>query len=167
MENFGIILCLLAKRNNMQTLEIQTYTIRQVEHQDAIQLLGLFQQLIPDAHLSLEQLAYGLLKIGTTKDNYHFVILERNKIVGSAQLLIYENLIRFPQKKAIIDSVIISEDVRGIGVGTQLLNYLIDFAKKEEVQKVQLISSYKRHQAYSFYRNLGFKDTGLGFILDL
>lgn len=150
----------------MQQTITHTYTIRQAEHSDIMGLIPLLSQLIEGVQLTPEQLANALTETIADEDNHVFVITQGNQILGTAQLMIYENLIRFPKKKAIIDSVIIDQAERGTGIGTHLIDHIIRFAQSQGVMRINLVSSYKRYKAYAFYRSLGFVDSGLGFEFD-
>lgn len=150
----------------MQQTITHTYTIRRAEHGDIMALIPLLSQLIEDVQLTPEQLANALTETLANKGNHVFIIEQRSHILGTAQLMMYENLIRFPKKKAIIDSVIIDQSQRGTGIGTHLIDYMIRFAQSQGVMRINLVSSYKRYKAYAFYRSLGFVDSGLGFEFD-
>lgn len=146
---------------------LQVLCVREVERADLSQLLPLFRQLIDTTNLSEQELVKAWEMQVAQQGNYWFVVERSGQLLGAAQLMVYENLLRFPHKKAVIDSVIVSEEARGLGVGTQLIDHIIRFAQNLDVMKLYLVSSYKRHKAYSFYRNLGFTDCGLGFEFDM
>ena len=86
----------------MQQTITHTYTIRQAEHSDIMGLIPLLSQLIEDAQLTPEQLANALTETIENEDNHVFVITQGNQILGTAQLMIYENLIVFPRKKPLL-----------------------------------------------------------------
>jgi GNAT superfamily N-acetyltransferase len=88
-------------------------------------------------------------------------------VVGCCQLIIYRNLIRSPYQKAVIDSVIVDELHQYDGLGKLLIRKVLEYANQQNVGKVQLISSFPRIQAHSFYEKMNFKKIGYGFILDL
>ena len=147
---------------NFENIVIRLATINDVDN-----LKSLYSQLIEDVSPNPNDMFKALEGIILEEHNNVFIAIHDDKIVASAQLISYKNLIRSPFNKAIIDSVIVHEQYRGAGIGSKLIRVIIDFAKKNKVQKINLTSSYKRYKAYDFYRNLGFRDCGLGFILDL
>jgi N-acetylglutamate synthase-like GNAT family acetyltransferase len=100
-------------------------------------------------------------------NNKWFVIRHNDNVVGCCQLLMYSNLIRSPYQKAVIDSVIIDERHQYLGYGQLLIEKVLEYANQQNVGKVQLISSFPRIQAHSFYEKMNFKKVGYGFILDL
>lgn len=147
--------------------QVKQVIIRNAEISDLVQLKQLFSQLIDNVHPTIHSMEDVMLDIYDDNHNRVFVVEVNGRIVGTAQVIIYENLIRTPKRKAIVDSVIVDESMRGLNLGKQLLTHLIDYCKSLHVGKISLVSSYRRYVAYSFYRSMGFKDCGLGFEMDL
>ncbi len=144
---------------------MENLVFRKVIVGDIEQLKVLYGELIKDRNYETCKLKDYFSKEQNLLDTYAVCLEE--KIIATAQLVIYENLVRAPLKKAIIDSVVVKNGFQQQGVGSFLISNLIKIAKSESVELIMLISSYKRYKAYDFYRKHGFKDEGLGFILDL
>ena len=85
----------------------------------------------------------------------------------SLMLVDLNEFIRSPYQKAVIDSVIVDELHQYDGLGKLLIRKVLEYANQQNVGKVQLISSFPRIQAHSFYEKMNFKKIGYGFILDL
>ena len=142
-------------------------TFEEARLTDLPTIIQLLNQLVPEQKNELGLMLVDLSE--SIKSNYNkwFVIRLNGQTVACCQLVIYRNLIRSPYKKAIIDSVIVDENYQYIGIGRILIKKTLEYARENNVGKVQLISSYPRVSAHSFYEKLNFKNVGYGFILDL
>lgn len=79
---------------------------------------------------------------------------ELGEIVGFMCLIIYT----IPStKKAFIEDVVLSESVRGLGIGKEMVLKAIQIAKERGVRYIELSSNSKRVAANSLYKKLGFK----------
>lgn len=67
----------------------------------------------------------------------------------------------------LVEDVMIAEEHRGNGYGTQLLQYLIESAKEHNCYKLIATSRHNRHKVHSLYKKLGFSDHGKEFRMDL
>ncbi len=75
-------------------------------------------------------------------------------IVGMITLIVY----RIPFKmKAQLEDFIIDESMRGKGLGTKLLQFSIDEAKKAGVKSLNLTSRPIRESANLLYQKMGFQ----------
>jgi len=130
-------------------------------------LKKLLKQLVPDSEPQ-----YGLMLVDLSesiKSNYNkwFVVRNGEKVVACCQLIIYRNLIRSPYRKAIIDTVIVDQKHQYMGIGKILIQKTLEYAQHHHVTKVQLISSFPRIPAHTFYEKMKFKKVGYGFIIDM
>ncbi len=79
---------------------------------------------------------------------------DSDTIVGMVTLIVY----RIPFKmKAQIEDFVITERMRGKGIGTKLLEYSIEQAKKAGVKSLNLTSRPTRVSANLLYQKLGFE----------
>lgn len=85
----------------------------------------------------------------------HLLIAKNSdSIVGMVTLIVY----RIPFKmKAQIEDFVVSEKMRGKGIGTMLLKYSIEQAKKAGVKSLNLTSRPIRVSANLLYQKLGFE----------
>ena len=56
-----------------------------------------------------------------------------------------------------IDYVSVLESYRGIGVGTKLLEYAEEIARREKTMYMHLTSGYQRKEAHALYEKCGFR----------
>lgn len=83
-----------------------------------------------------------------------FIAKEGNDIVGTLTLVFN----KIPTgEKAWIEDVVVSESVRGKGVGKSLTQYAVDYALGKGIEKIDLTSSPERVAANNLYQKLGFK----------
>ena len=89
------------------------------------------------------------------------------RIVGSLQLVFIPSLSRSGAKRAIIEAVRVTSDLRGKNIGTALMRQAIAEARAAGCGVVQLTSDRRRSRAHLFYRRLGFEQSHIGFKLEL
>lgn len=121
----------------------------------SVELEDAFKRLIPQlsetARIPDKQT---LLKIVGSDTTRLFVAEENGKIVGTSSLVIYE----IPAiRKAWIEDVVVDASVRGRGVAAALIQHILEYAKEEGLEKVDLTSSIHRKAAYRLYEKLGFE----------
>lgn len=90
---------------------------------------------------------------------------EKHKIVGMATIFIEKTLLH---TKGIIEDVVVNEDQRGKGLGEQLTEKLIEIARQQSCEFIDLTSRPERAAANRLYEKLGFqkRDTNV-FRLEL
>jgi GNAT superfamily N-acetyltransferase len=88
-------------------------------------------------------------------------------IVGSLQLVIFASLSRTGAKRALIEAVRVTSELRGKNIGTALMKHAIAEARAAGCGVVQLTSDRRRARAHLFYRRLGFEQSHVGFKLEL
>lgn len=119
------------------------------------QLENAFKKLIPQlsetARIPDKQVLLNIVSSDTTK---LFVAEENGEIVGSSTLVIYE----IPAiRKAWIEDVVVDANARGRGIAAALIQHILEYAKEEGLEKVDLTSSIHRKAAYKLYEKLGFE----------
>lgn len=98
----------------------------------------------------------------------HLLVLELDgAVVGMCQVTRTPGLSRSGAWRATIESVRVRADLRGRGLGAQLMQHAIDLAKRHGCRLVQLTSDVRREEAHRFYGRLGFKPSHTGFKLEL
>jgi ribosomal protein S18 acetylase RimI-like enzyme len=140
-------------------------SIREAVASDANALVKLFQQLDPVAEPSNSAIESVL-----SLDNHNevFAVGEFDgRVIATAQLVVFRNLVRAPRHRSIIESVVVDEAYRRQGVGKQLIRYLIGLAVERDCAFVALGSRGDREAAQVFYRALGFDVHGTAFVLKL
>jgi GNAT superfamily N-acetyltransferase len=88
-------------------------------------------------------------------------------VVATMQLTMIQQLSARAGKVAQIESVRVRSDLRGRGLGEQLINDAIERARAAGCARVQLTSNSQRRDAHRFYERLGFVASHTGFKLSL
>jgi GNAT superfamily N-acetyltransferase len=83
--------------------------------------------------------------------------IDETKVVGFASMTIKNNLWRLANLGH-IDEMIVDEKHRGSGLGTQLLQEIIEHARRRGCVRVELDSSFHRKMAHAFYERNGFEN---------
>lgn len=106
---------------------------------------------------------------GIDKDpnNELTVVESEGALVGMLQLTFIPYLTHTGSWRCLIEGVRISSDFRGRGVGTELINWAIQRAKRKQCYLVQLTSDKQRRGALKFYEALGFQASHEGFKLKI
>lgn len=91
-----------------------------------------------------------------------FFIEQGGKEVARAFLYVLRNDLH-KEPFGFLEDVFVSEDLRGQGIGTELLNEIIKTAKDNKCYKIVATSRYEREKAHRFYEKIGFKNFGVEF----
>ena len=93
-------------------------------------------------------------------NNNHIIVYEENGIITAyAIFFIFEkgDEICFDMKRCFVDQFAVRSSYRRKGVGTQLMDYIKSFARKESCTALDLGVWYENDTAMDFYKNIGFK----------
>lgn len=100
--------------------------------------------------------------------NNHLIVGEMNgQVVGTLQLTFTPSLSYRGGKRATVESVRVDKDLRGEGIGRELMLHAIELAKAEGCVSMQLTTNADRTDAHRFYERLGFKASHVGMKLSL
>ncbi|WP_328460746.1 GNAT family N-acetyltransferase [Streptomyces sp. NBC_00448] len=104
-----------------------------------------------------------------TDDRNEIAVLEGDDgaVLGCLQLTYVPGLTRGGQERALIEAVRIRADLRGAGLGRELLTWAIERARARGCGLVQLTSHARRADAHRFYESLGFVRSHHGFKREL
>src|SRR3979411_3514 len=89
-----------------------------------------------------------------------FVLRRDNAIVGMINLL-------FPISTAeggfvvLLEDLVVHNEFRGHGYGSQLLNYAIDFAKQKNFLRITLLTDRPELRSQALFRRYGFHDSSM------
>lgn len=92
-----------------------------------------------------------------------YVALSNDKIIGTFELLIMDNLAHMGLSSAIVEDVVVHSDYRGQGVGKKMMQFAFEKCKKAGCYKMVLSSNIRRDRAHHFYESLGFEKHGYSF----
>lgn len=91
---------------------------------------------------------------------------ENGALLGSAYLYIMFNDLH-KEPFGFLENVFVQEESRGKGIGSKLVEAVINEAKKQNCYKIICTSRYQSPEVHAFYSKLGFKDYGKEFRIDL
>ena len=83
-------------------------------------------------------------------------------VVGCLQLTFIPGLSRLAMWRGQIESVRVSSNARGMGLGRQLFEWAIDECRARGCRLVQLTTDKSRQDALRFYQSLGFEPSHEG-----
>lgn len=106
-------------------------------------------------------------RIASSPDQTLYVAERDGQVVGTFQTMVVTSLIGRGSSSMIIEAVQMRGDMRGQGIGAQMIEFAIAEAKRRGLRLVQLTSNASRTDAHRFYERLGFKQSHLGFKMAL
>jgi GNAT superfamily N-acetyltransferase len=95
------------------------------------------------------------------------VAVDGDRVIGTMQLTFIPGLARRGAWRAQIEAVRVHQDVRGSGVGGQMIGWAIEEARRRGCALVQLTTDKRRTHAHRFYERLGFVASHEGMKLAL
>lgn len=98
--------------------------------------------------------------------NYYIIGVEDSNIIGFLSLVIDYQL-HHVEKVATIEELIVSSKYRSNGIGKNLLENAIEYAKNNKCDVIELTSGFSRERAHKFYEKNGFKKGSYKFKMDL
>lgn len=153
--------------NSMEQKE--TLIMRVALQSDLPDVLELYAQLGQDdgSILDLSE-ATRIFNIMKTYPDYRvYLAVLDEKAVGTFTLLIMDNIAHKGAKSAVLEDVVVSETLRGKGVGTLMMDYAGKLAKQKGCYKLAFSSNKNRTDAHRFYEKLGFEQHGISFLMEL
>ncbi|HZI95636.1 MAG TPA: GNAT family N-acetyltransferase [Candidatus Paceibacterota bacterium] len=94
-----------------------------------------------------------------------FFVKIDGKEVGRAFLYILNNDLH-KKPFGFLEDVYVNESLRGQGIGSQLLDKVINEAKISGCYKIVATSRYSRSKVHKLYERIGFKNQGVEFRID-
>lgn len=95
------------------------------------------------------------------------VAVDDGEVVGTLQLSFVPGLARRGALRAQIEAVSVQASHRGRGLGSAMVGWAVEQARRRGCGLVQLTSDKRRHDAHRFYERLGFVATHEGMKLEL
>jgi GNAT superfamily N-acetyltransferase len=84
------------------------------------------------------------------------------EVVATAQLTWVRHLTYVGGLMCVLESVRVRSDRRGQGLGTSLMEHVLDLARRRGAVRVELTTNARRDRAQTFYRELGFVPSHVG-----
>jgi GNAT superfamily N-acetyltransferase len=100
--------------------------------------------------------------------NQRLIVAERDGVtVGTFQLSFIPGVAQQGLKRVMIEAVRVDAAERGSGLGTRMMEWAIEEARRAGCRQVQLTSNAERPDAHRFYERLGFVPSHVGFKLKI
>ena len=107
----------------------------------------------------------------TANDNFDIYVMTdeaSDRLIGCFQIMFLPHVSFQGMGRCQVESVRIRSDLRGKGLGTELMKYAINLSKEKGCGIFQLTSNKNRiEKAHKFYKNLGMESTHEGYKLYL
>ena len=93
-------------------------------------------------------------------------IKDGEKEIARAYLYIFYNGLH-EEPFGLLEDVYVDENFRGKGLGTRVVNKVIELARKNKCYKLIATSRHSRPKIHELYRKIGFEDWGREFRMNL
>jgi putative acetyltransferase len=138
-----------------------TIQIRPIEQKDNIDLAKVIRGALEEFGANKPGTVYfdpttdALFELfNNTPGSFYFIALKDHQLVGGAGIFPTENL---PNGTCELVKLYLHKDARGTGLGKQLLNTAMQWAKENGYTQVYLESMPELSKAVTIYENVGFK----------
>ena len=138
-----------------------TIQIRPIEQKDNIDLAKVIRGALEEFGANKPGTVYfdpttdALFELfNNTPGSYYYIATIDNNVVGGAGIFPTENL---PNGTCELVKLYLHKDARGTGLGKQLLNTAMQWAKENGYTQVYLESMPELSKAVTIYENVGFK----------
>lgn len=131
--------------------------LRKARPMDFAQLLPLFRQLWPGKQINEKPFLDVFQRVLAADDRYYLCAVKGKRVVGLGSATFKDSLWQ-EGRIAHIEEIVVHEDLRGKGIGTQLLHQLICLARDAGCRRVELDSAFHRTEAHRFYERHGFEN---------
>jgi GNAT superfamily N-acetyltransferase len=116
---------------------------------------------------ALPDYATAFRRIAESPDNMLYVAEVGGEVIGTFQTTLITSLLGRGASFMKIEAVHVRPGTRGKGVGSAMMRFAIEEARRAGARSVQLTSNKVRHAAHLFYERLGFDESHVGFKLKL
>jgi len=144
--------------------------IRQARKQDFEFIYKMIKQLngIPeeDEQLDRQKLAE-IFDDHLEKPSKFCYVAEISEIAVGFMSFLFDEQLSEMGKVLTLEELVVDEAVRGQGVGTHLVHYATEFAKKSACEVMQTTTNFRRKETLQFYEKLGWNKNGYRFGFEL
>lgn len=137
--------------------------IEKLQQQHVLQAVALQQQIVPYA-IDTDYAVRHYKTMESSSDSCVFVAREEDTLLGTVSGFCCQGL---AGTLLVIEDLIVSEDVRGSGIGTKLMTAIHEYGKSRGCGYAILVSSGFRKRAHHFYEKNGYTEDVRGFRKDL
>lgn len=121
---------------------------------DFAQLLVLFRQLWPTKTIDPARLRAVFERALATPHKRYFCAVDGNQVIGLGAVSFKDNLWQ-EGEIAYVEELVVHEEHRARGVGSQLLNHLVAEAEQRGCVRLELDTAFHREAAHRFYERHG------------
>ena len=95
------------------------------------------------------------------------IVAKDGEAIAGSAFIFYHPAPMYGRPYAMLEDMVVDERVRGKGVGSNLMEKVIELAGKRRCYKIIFNSGFDREKIHQFYEKIGFKKWGLEFRMDL
>lgn len=140
-------------------------TIRAAQRADIPAVVRLLAEMDNESPMPVARAERIFRDMARYPDYRCYLALEGNTAVGTFSLLVFDALVHGGAREALLDGVVVTAERRGQGLGTRMLQAALQMAAASGCYKLSLSSNAKREAAHRFYRDLGFHQHGISFVI--
>lgn len=131
---------------------VEIVELKSLTESQALDVRALMGELVPGLSVSVERLVVLVEAPGT---HFFAAVGDYGHIVGCATLCVFDTP---TGRKACVEDVVVNSAFRGQHIGRKLMDFIIDFARRElgDVD-LHLTSRPQRVAANNLYRSVGFQ----------
>ncbi len=126
-------------------------------------IVTLYRQLSPYSPELSPEVAQTTWDALLADTKIHICVAERGELLGTVTLVIVPNLMQGGRPYGLIENVVTREDVRGQGIGTSLMTYVMARARTLNAYKVMLVTGRQAPEVHHLYRRSGLKSDAVAY----
>ena len=134
-----------------------TVEIRNCRAEDFDVAVTLLRQLYPDKPFDLILLRRAYDRSLASGERRFLCAVYDRQVVGFGSVTIKSNLLWCETLIGYVSDMIVDETCRDRGIGTQILDHLISWARERGCHRIELNSSFRRKASHAFYQRRGLK----------
>ncbi len=141
--------------------------IRLAEQEDKENVLAILDELIAEVNKKMgsskkhrgNEKRYAMYDEVIKRDDIKiFIAEENNTVVGLGELHIVP-ILRRGYHQGVIENFVVAESMRGKGIGSALIQEIINYCKKNNISVIKVNSGIELAEAHAFYEKHGGKFT--------
>lgn len=137
--------------------------IREAGPGDALAIEALYRELMDDE--SIRVAPEQVTALAGMPESYLLVAEIEGAVCATVLLTICPDIMWGSQPFGVLENVVVSQAMRGRGVGRRLLSRAEELVVAHDGTKLMLLSNVKREDAHGFFRHCGFaSDRKLAFV---
>lgn len=144
-------------------MEQKSLSIREARGGDAVALAGLYRSFVANPHVDVRE--DRLETIANDPNNFVLVCQVDDMVCGTAFLTLCLDAMFGNQPYGVLENVVVSEALRGKGIGSRLLAHAEEVCRTRDCSKIILMSTTTRESAHRFFEQQGFSSANKrGFV---